>query len=74
MSETEPLLRRIVQLEELFSHHEHLVHQLNDAVVQVRKELAIVEAKCREQEGRIRSISEHQETIRDPLDEKPPHY
>ncbi len=74
MSETEPLLRRIVQLEELFSHHEHLVHQLNDAVVQVRKELAIVEAKCREQEGRIRSISEHQETIRGPLDEKPPHY
>jgi uncharacterized coiled-coil protein SlyX len=74
MSETEPLLRRIVQLEELFSHHEHLVHQLNDAVVQVRKELAIVEAKCREQEGRIRSISEHQETARDPLDEKPPHY
>ena len=74
MSETEPLLRRIVQLEELFSHHEHLVHQLNDAVVQLRKELAILEAKCREQEGRIRSISEHQETARDPLEEKPPHY
>ena len=74
MSETEPLLRRIVQLEELFSHHEHLVHQLNDAVVQLRKELAAVEAKCREQEGRIRSISEHQETARDPLEEKPPHY
>jgi len=74
MSETEPLLRRIVQLEELFSHNEHLVHQLNDAVVQLRKELATVEAKCREQEGRIRSISEHQETARDPLEEKPPHY
>jgi uncharacterized coiled-coil protein SlyX len=74
MSETDSLQRRVVQLEELFSHHEHLVHQLNDAVVQLRKELAVVEAKCREQEGRIRSLSEHHESARDPLDEKPPHY
>lgn len=74
MSETEPLRRRIVQLEELFSHHEHLVHQLNDAVIQLRTELASVAAKCKEQDGRIRSITEHQETARDPLEEKPPHY
>ncbi|MCA9144837.1 MAG: SlyX family protein [Planctomycetaceae bacterium] len=74
MSETESLQRRIVQLEELFSHHEHHVHQLNDAVVQLRRELAVVEAKCREQEGRIRSLSEHHEAASDPLDEKPPHY
>lgn len=74
MSDIESLQRRIVQLEELFSHHEHLVHQLNQAVVQVRKELAVVEAKCKEQEGRIRSLRESQESERDPLDEKPPHY
>ena len=74
MSETEPLQRRIVQLEELFSHQEHLVYQLNEAVVQLRKDLANLEAKCTEQEGRLRSISENQETVRDPLEEKPPHY
>ena len=74
MSETEPLQRRIVQLEELFSHHEHLVHQLNEAVIQLRSELARVEAKCNEQEGRIRSLAEHQTTAREILDEKPPHY
>jgi uncharacterized coiled-coil protein SlyX len=74
MSETEQLQRRIVQLEELFSHQEHLVHQLNDAVVQLRRELASVEVKCKEHEGRIRSISENQESVREPLDEKPPHY
>ncbi|MDA1053550.1 MAG: SlyX family protein [Planctomycetota bacterium] len=74
MSEMEPLQRRIVQLEELFSHQEHLVHQLNEAVVQLRKELTRVEAKCAEQESRIRSFAEHQMTERDPLDEKPPHY
>ncbi len=74
MSETEPLLRRIVQLEELFSHHEHLVHQLNDAVVQLRKDLASVESKCREQASQLRSLSDHQETARDPREEKPPHY
>lgn len=74
MPDPESLQRRIMQLEELFSHHEHLVHQLNDAVVQLRKELAVVEAKCKEQEGRIRALGESHETLRDPLDEKPPHY
>lgn len=74
MSESEALQRRIVQLEELFSHHERLVHQLNEAVVQLRKELSRVEAKCAAQEGRIRSLADQQVTERDPLDEKPPHY
>ena len=74
MSETESLRRRIVQLEELFSHHEHLVHQLNEAVIQLRKELARVEAKCNEQEDRIRSLAEQRADERDPRDEKPPHY
>lgn len=74
MSETEPLQRRIMQLEELFSHQEHLVHQLNEAVIDLRGELARVEAKCNEQEGRIRSLAEHRVTQRDPIDEKPPHY
>ncbi|MBC8356102.1 MAG: SlyX family protein [Planctomycetes bacterium] len=74
MSETEPLERRIVQLEELVSHQEHTVQQLNEAVVQLRKELDHVEAKCNEQEGRIRSLSENPMGQRDPLDEKPPHY
>ena len=74
MSETEPLQRRILQLEELFSHQEHLVHQLNEAVIELRNELARVEAKCNEQEGRIRSLAEQQVTARNPIDEKPPHY
>ncbi|MCA9122784.1 MAG: SlyX family protein [Planctomycetaceae bacterium] len=73
-SDTDSLRLRVVQLEELFSHQEHLVHQLNEAVVDLRRELAVVDAKCREQEGRLRSLSESQEAFRDPLDEKPPHY
>ena len=74
MSETEALQRRIMQLEELFSHHEHLVYQLNEAVVQLRKDLARVEARCAEQDGKIRSLAERHVTQRDPIDEKPPHY
>ena len=74
MSATEVLQRRVVQLEELFSHQEHTVQQLNDSVIQLRKELDQLEAKCNEQEGRIRSLAEGHEPTGDPLDEQPPHY
>ena len=74
MSETQLLQGRIVQLEELFSHQEHLVSQLNEAVVQLRKDLSRAEAKCNEQETRIRLLAEQQVTERDPVEEKPPHY
>lgn len=74
MSETEALQRRIVRLEEIFSHQEHLVQQLNEAVVQLRQEVVRVDARCQEQERRIRSFAENQEAERDPLEEKPPHY
>lgn len=74
MSDVEQLQNRLIHLEEIFSHQENIVQQLNDSVIQLRTELARLETRFNDQEGRIRSLAEHQETVRDPLDEKPPHY
>jgi uncharacterized coiled-coil protein SlyX len=74
MPETNQLEQRVVELEELFAHHERLVQQLNEVVVELRAELSIVQTQSFEQQARIRMLSENQESQGDPFDEKPPHY
>ncbi len=76
MSDVDALVNRVVQLEELFSHHQHHVQQLNEVIVQLRGELDSLQIKYANQQSRLESLQESQalaETV-DLADEKPPHY
>lgn len=73
MTEVEALRRRVVQLEELFSHHEQLVHQLNETLVALRADHDQLRAQYLEQGQRLAAVADRQATPMDP-NEKPPHY
>ena len=68
------LEERLVRLEELFSHHQHMVQQLNEVIVQLRAEVEGLEARSARQEARLQSVAEKQASLDDQPDEKPPHY
>jgi uncharacterized coiled-coil protein SlyX len=76
MSEIDSLLKRVVQLEELISHHEHHVQQLNDVIVEVRDELDALQIKCANQQSRLETLSDSQARGEgeDLADQRPPHY
>ena len=76
MSEIDSLLKRVVQLDELISHHEHHVQQLNYVIVEVRDELVALQIKCANQPRRLETLSDSQargegEAL---ADQTPPHY
>ena len=76
MSDDDALLRRVIQLEELFSHHQHEVQQLNDVIIQVRGELEALQAKYAIQQSILETLQESQSVLgsEDLADQKPPHY
>lgn len=76
MPDLDALLRRVVQLEELFSHHQHHVQQLNDVIIQLRGELDVLHVKYVNQQNRLEAILESQADApsEDLADQKPPHY
>ncbi|MCA9245632.1 MAG: SlyX family protein [Planctomycetales bacterium] len=74
MSKEHQLEQRVIQLEELLMHQEHVVQQLNSVVFQMRGEIGRLEAKLEEQVSRIQWKLDSNSEVRDPLDEKPPHY
>lgn len=73
MTELEALQQRVVQLEELFSHNEQLVMELNQTLVALRADHDKLQAMCVEQNQRLAVVAERQAMPMDP-DEKPPHY
>ena len=76
MPEVDALRHRVLQLEELFSHHQHHVQQLNEVIVEVRRELDALHVKYAIQQRRLDTIQESQLPADgvDLADEKPPHY
>ena len=70
---TEDLKKRIVQLEELYSHQQHYISQLNDALLNVRKELDQLSQSVSQQRSQIDWLTENQDAD-GPANEKPPHY
>lgn len=74
MSDLERLQHRVVQLEELFSHHQHHVQQLNDVIVQLRGELDVLQVKSANQQKALETIRASQSVEEDLADQKPPHY
>ena len=69
----ETLVARVVQLEELVSHQEHLLHQLNTVVSELRTECEGLKDRLGERCDRLESLIENQ-SEGDLPDEKPPHY
>ena len=73
MSEPRSLQDRVLQLELLVSHQEHLLQQLNEVVVQLRADTDDLRIRIRDRLQRLESLIERQAATPDP-DERPPHY
>ena len=73
MPDDRALRDRVTQLEELSSHQEHLLQQLNDVVVHLRADydvlLARINSRIDNLEARLENLASH-----DDPSEKPPHY
>ena len=63
----------MVRLEELYSHQQHYINQLNDALIAVRKEMEQLKRTVSQQKSQIDWLTENQDAI-GPANEKPPHY
>lgn len=74
MPEESSLQDRVVRLEELFSHHQHTVQQLNDVILRLRDEVESLTRRVDGHESRLQLLSEKQAALEEQPDEKPPHY
>ena len=75
MSAPSNQLDRIVQLEQVFSHQEQLIEQLNQVIVQLRGELDALKQKFDEQAIQTQWLIDNLPGDgRSIEDEKPPHY
>ncbi len=64
---------RINQLEAMMTHLQNDFDQLNSVVLDLHKELQKMNARLEHLDGRVTILSEEPE-IRNPEEEKPPHY
>ena len=77
MGEEKPradLEKRVIQLEELYSHQQHLVQQLDEELVKLRSVIEKLEYRHVVQEDRLKWLIENRLTLDDIPNEKPPHY
>ena len=73
MSDEPSLEQRVIQIEELLSHHEHVIQQLNEVVLQLRADHDSLTAKLLQRIDRLEAQLVNLSTPYDP-NEKPPHY
>lgn len=73
MSDEQRLRDRVIQIEELLSHQEHLIQQLNEVVLQLRRDQDRLRAQFQERIDRLEGQLDSQSSPYDP-NEKPPHY
>ncbi|MEZ4649615.1 MAG: SlyX family protein [Candidatus Eisenbacteria bacterium] len=74
MSTKDDLETRVTQLEEISSHQEQLLRELDRAVYEMRTELDRLEKLSRRQQDRIESLSRAAAGDEAPVDDPPPHY
>lgn len=74
MGEQLPIDDRLVQLEELFSHQQRLLGQLDEVVVALRREMESLQSQIEQHRLRLNWLAENTAVIDDAQDEKPPHY
>ena len=68
------LEKRVIQLEELYSHQQHLVQQLDEDLVKLRSVIEKLEYRHVVQEDRLKWLIDNRLTLDDIPNEKPPHY
>ena len=73
MSTSEPTPERIVELESLVAHLEHEFDQLNSVVLRQQREIDNLKRTLSKLEARLDEQADGPE-VRDPLQERPPHY
>lgn len=66
------LHQRITQLEELFSHHQNTVDQLNAIVIQLRTSVERHQSTILRQQNEIETLQDN--LSEPPANERPPHY
>jgi len=74
MGTIEELETRVRELEEISSHQEYLLRELNTTVFHLRAEVDRLEARYRRQQERIESINASSSGNSAPADDPPPHY
>ena len=67
------LQKRIVHLEEIYTHQQQYINQLNDALVEFRREFDQLKRTVELQRSQIEWLTENQSQD-GPANEKPPHY
>ena len=65
---------RITKLEELLTHLQRTVDELNEAVLQVQKRLDVVAGEAARLGREVLQLSDVREEVRSPAEERPPHY
>ena len=74
MGTIEELENRVRELEEISSHQEYLLRELNTSVFHLRAELDRLESLYRRQQERLESLSGGQGDDSAPAHDPPPHY
>ena len=74
MGATEELESRVRVLEEISSHQEYLLRELNTTVFQLRGELDRLEALYRRQQERLERLGGSSQGEDAPAHDPPPHY
>ena len=73
-SEMEPSQQNLIRVEELLSHQQHLLNELNEVVTSVRQEVDSRDTRIHAIENTVKRLVELQQAAEDLPDEKPPHY
>ena len=70
----EALATRVTELEELSTHQERTIQQLDEVILQQERRLAETEAALKRLAEKVEIFSHSADTTRPPEDERPPHY
>lgn len=73
-NDNETLEERVTRLEEIHTHQQHLIDQLNEVVVGLRLDLTRLEKRYDEQQSRLKTLMADHSVIEDDPNERPPHY
>jgi len=74
MPQAETPETRLNKLEEIFTHHQVMLDELNGVIIELRGQLDRLQAKQQTLENTVQLLVQHQPQSEDPRDEKPPHY
>ena len=74
MSESETAHSRLNKLEEIFTHHQVMLDDLNEVIITLRGELDRLQTQQQAMQATVESLVQHQQQAPDLPHEKPPHY